>query len=428
MVRLARSLNTDPDRADGPAVDGALADRGGLPEPSLPRDVALLYVATVPAPIRNFLIPYAEHFRRRGWRVDAAANGASSLAALRDAFDHVYELPLSRSILDMRAIISGERAMEALLDSGPDIVHVHTPIAAFVTRVAVRRAPVHQRPAIAYTAHGFHFHRDGNPVANTLFLTAERLAGRWTDRLVVINAEDREAAEHARIVPGSRLVRMPGVGVDTARYSGSCIPPSDVAEARKQLGIGLETPLFVVVGELHPNKRQADVIAALAAMRHRECHLVLLGEGRERARLEAVCARLWMQGRVRFVGFVEDVRPILASATALVLASAREGLSRSVMEALALEVPVIATTARGNRELLGDDCGLVVPTGDVRALANAMDRLVEHPAEALAMGRSGRARMVERYDLRFVIRQHEQMYGAMLAGRVGAFVRGRPAG
>jgi len=394
-----------------------MIERTGVAGTPLPPGVSLLIVATVSISIRAFLIPYARHFRALGWRVDAAANGASSDAALREAFDHVYELPFSRSIRDLEGIVRGERAISAVLESGPDLVHVHTPIAAFITRFAVRRMPPDKRPAVAYTTHGFHFHEGGRPAMNAVFLTAERVAGRWTDRLVVVNDEDYAAAQTNRIVGPTRLVRMPGIGVDTDRYSRSGVDPDALTLARRQLRVGPDTPLFVVVGELNRNKRPEDVIEALALMHHSKAVLVLVGEGRERARLEPLAGLMGLRDRVRFIGFVGDVRPLVGGATALVLPSEREGLSRSIMEALALEVPVVASTARGNRELVDAQSGFIVPTGDIRGLAAAMDWLVDHPVERLEMGRHGRRRMVERYDLPNLVRLHEEMYAGMLAAR-----------
>ncbi len=121
--------------------------------------------------------------------------------------------------------------------------------------------------------------------------------------------------------------------------------------------------------------------------------------------------------RVHILGVVDDVRPVVRAATALILPSKREGLARSVMEALSLGVPVIASTARGNRELVGDDGGRIYETGDVRALAEAMDWMVDHPDERTQMGFHGRLRMVERYDIRALIRMHEALYESMLAER-----------
>ena len=378
---------------------------------------SLLYVATVSSTMRSFLSPYATHFRRLGWRVDAAASGFDAKPDHGRAFDHVTELPMSRSILDVGGILRGERAIERLIwETSPDLVHVHSPVASFLTRLAVRRMPPERRPLVAYTAHGFHFHRGGHPATNALFLAAERVAGRWTDRLVVISDEDEGAARRYRIVPPNRLVRLPGIGLDTSWYSPSSVAPSAVADERTRLHLSEGAPLFVLVGELNVNKRQADAIAALASMRHSDAEMVFLGSGRERSRLEALALAQGLARRVHFAGWVDDVRPVLVGATGLVTTSKREGLSRSVMEALALEIPVVASTARGNRELVGDS-GFVVETGNVGALADAMDWLIDHPDERRAFGLRGRSRMVERYDLQRLIRLHTALYEEMLAER-----------
>ena len=388
------------------------------PEPS-DRPVTLLCVATVSRMIRHFLRPYAEHLRSQGWRVDAAASGAATDTALQSAFDDVFEIPLSRSILDLPGLVRGERAIAGILALQPDIVHVHSPIAAFVTRYAVRRMSRDHRPAVAYTAHGFHFHEGGPRLGNLLYLTAERIAGRWTDRLVVMNSEDEAAALRHRIVPASRLVRMPGIGIDTARYSPDAVPPSVVAGLRDQIGISVNSPVFVVVAELRGRKRQRDVLAALAAMRSPDAHLVLAGSGPDQASLEAQTQALGIAGRVHFLGMIDDVRPVVRAATALILASDREGLARSVMEALALGVPAIVSTARGNEELVDDGSGIVFPIGDTASLTRAMDWMIEHPDERAMMGIRGRERMIEGYDLPLVMQMHEVMYREMLAERAG---------
>jgi glycosyltransferase involved in cell wall biosynthesis len=380
------------------------------------RTRTLLIVATVAHTIGNFLLPYAAHFRSLGWRVDAAANSALADRTLLQAFDHVYELPLSRSILDVGRIVRAERAVTRLLQIRPDIVHVHTPIAGFVTRVAVRREPAERRPAVVYTAHGFHFYDGGNPITNAVFLTAERAAGRWTDRLVVINQEDETAARDHRIIPPDRLVRMPGIGVDTRRYSRSSITSVSSVEL-EGLGVPTDAPLFVVVAELSPRKRVHDAIAALASMRRKDAHLLVAGQGPERVRLERLAVITGVRERVHFLGHVADVRPLVSASIALMLPSEREGLARSVMEALSLEVPVIASTARGNRELIGTDSGILVATADSLGLAAAMDRLAENPDERRAMGARGRERMVENYDLPILLRMHESLYEAVLAER-----------
>ena len=374
-------------------------------------------VSTVSATIRGFLVPYATHFRSMGWRVEAAANGATIDPGLAGIFDELHELPLSRSIFDAAGVLRTLRSLSRILKPGFDIVHVHTPIAAFVTRAAVRRLPAGSRPAVVYTAHGLPFYARGGRARNAVFITAERIAGRWTDRLVVMNDQDYDAALKYRLLPSCRLRLMPGIGVDTRWYSKSNLPADDLASPWAQFGSDPGAPMFTVVGELTLRKRPFDVVAALGHMQHRECHLVLLGDGPERPRVEAAIRDAGVRDRVHLAGVVDDVRPTLVASTALVLASRMEGLPRCVMEALSLEVPVVVTDARGSSDLVAPDAGIIVPVGDVAALARAMDRILDDPEEAHAMAERGRMRMVESYELSILIAQHETLYRDLLAER-----------
>lgn len=398
-------------------MDASEAREARKPNVSPSAGISLLMVTTVGATLSHFLAPYAAHFRALGWRVDAAANGATREPRVLEAFDNVYELPFSRSIRDVRGLARARRALIELLATGPDIVHVHTPIAGLLTRFLAGRLPLDRRPMIAYTAHGFHFHEGGHRATNLAFLTAERIAGRWADRLIVINDEDEAAAIRHRIVSSGRLVRMPGVGLDTRRYSPSAVAPHGPAGVRREAGIPVDSPIFAIIGELNRNKRQRDAIAALPVMRQPGAHLVLAGEGRHRPLLERQAADLGVQDRVHLLGVVDDVRPVMSAAMGLIVPSKREGLSRSVMEALSLEVPVIASAARGNRELVGTDSGLLFETGDIRGLSEAMDWLIDHPSERRAMGLRGRERMVGQYDLALLVRLHDKLYREMLAER-----------
>lgn len=392
----ARYLGTDPGPGAGPS---------------------LLIVATISATIRGFLTPYAAHFRQMGWRVDAAASGATVDPGLEGFFDQLHDLPLSRSIFDVGGMLRTMQGLSRILETGYDIVHVHTPIASSVTRAAIRRIPAATRPAAVYTAHGLPFYPRGGLARNALFVAAERLAGRWTDRLVVINDEDHAAVLKHRIVPPRRLVLMPGIGLDPRWYSRSSVPAEEIAAARSRLAIDPGTPVFTVVGELTRRKRPYDAVAALGRMRHRDCHMVLLGDGPERPRVEAAIRESGVGDRVHIVGVVADVRPFVAGSTALVLTSRMEGLPRCVMEALSLEVAVVTTDARGSPDLVEPDAGIVVPVGDVAALARAMDQIVDDPEAARAMGVQGRARMIERYSLGTLIAQHEALYRDLLAER-----------
>ncbi len=147
----------------------------------------LLIVTTVVDTLRAFLLPYAKYFRTMGWTVDGAARGICGDELSQQSFDHCFELSWSRSLRDVMGMVRASAEMSAILAHGQyDLVHVHTPIASFITRWSAKKQHRQLRVKIVYTAHGFHFFRGGNPASNLIFSSLEWLAGRWTDALIVI--------------------------------------------------------------------------------------------------------------------------------------------------------------------------------------------------------------------------------------------------
>jgi glycosyltransferase involved in cell wall biosynthesis len=370
----------------------------------------LLLATTVPVTLRAFLIPLARRFRGRGWRVDAVAEGISACPDCREAFDRVRDVSWSRNPFDLQRMArAAEQIREIALREDYDLVHVHTPVAAFVTRYALRRAQRNGGPRIIYTAHGFHFHRGGTLWQNLLFRELEKLAGRWTDYLVVINGEDEEAAHRYRIVAPCRIRYMPGIGVDTGCYSPQAESDGEAARVKAELGLAPGVSMLLMTAEFIPRKRHRDALAAFARLARPDACLVFAGNGPLEAAMKQSAARLEVTDRVRFLGFRDDVPALMRAARATILVSDQEGLPRTVMESLSLEVPVIGTRIRGIRDLVEDGAGILVPVGDTDALARAMAWMLDHPEEARAMGRRGRVRMA-RYDIRRILEMHEALY------------------
>jgi glycosyltransferase involved in cell wall biosynthesis len=376
----------------------------------------LLMVATVPDTLRGFLLPFAEHFSSRGFQVDAMADGITRCAACTTGFDRVWDVGWSRHPLDWRNVGACRRVRQVVAQQGYDLVHVHTPVAAFVTRLALRRLRRSGRPRVIYTAHGFHFYRAGPKPQCAVFRALETLAARWTDYLVVINREDEHSAR--RLLPWERVQYMPGIGVDLDRYGPAAVTDAEVARVRRDLGVGPETHVFLVIAEFIPRKRHRDALVAFARLDRPDARLVLAGAGPLLDEVRQQAAQLGIADRVSFLGVRSDIPALVRASVAVVLASEQEGLPRSVMEALSLGVPVIGTRIRGTADLLQGECGLLVPVGDTEALAGAMRTMLDHPDAARDMARRGRARMAE-YDVRIILALHESLYERALATPAG---------
>lgn len=373
----------------------------------------LLIVSTISRFLRDFLLPYATHFRAQGWRVDALTHDTSTYPECQAAFDHLWEVNWSRNPLDPRNLHRTPQFIQTLVErEGYDIVHVHTPVAAFVTRFALRQRK--STPAMIYTAHGFHFHPAGHPLKNFLFAGLERRAGRWTDYLIVINHEDEHAARHMKLIAPEQLRYMPGIGVDhEGCYHPAQVDNSTIGTIRRELGLKASERYFAMVAEFIPRKRHADALRAFSYIIDPTVHLVFVGCGQLEQPVREMAHDLGLQRRVHFLGFRRDAAAIMRGAQATLLPSAQEGLPRCILESMSLEVPVIATDIRGVREMPIRECGKLVALGDITALAQAMHWIVQHPEDAAMLGKQGRAHLAP-YTLHRLLTMHEDLYAEAL--------------
>jgi glycosyltransferase involved in cell wall biosynthesis len=372
----------------------------------------VLMSATVPVFIRAFLLPLGEYFRSLGWRVDAMARDLPQCERTREAFDRVWDIGWSRSPLDPANLLGPPRQLRALVEQERyDLVHVHTHVAAFVTRFALRHRSA--GPKIVYTAHGFSFYPGGARLRNTILRGIEAFAARWTDYLVTMNQDDFEAARRFASLPTERVRYMPGIGVDLDRYRPSTIGASSIEGLRRELGLAPNETVFTMVAEFIHRKRHEDAIRAFGKMANDRAHLLLAGNGPLVPTMRELASSLGLEDRVHFLGFRDDIPTLMRASRAVLLVSAQEGLPRSVMEALCLEVPVIGTRVRGTKDLLDSEHGILVELGDVDGIARALDWAAAHPDRCQEMGRRGR-RAMRPYDVRNIIAEHESLYAEAL--------------
>ena len=187
--------------------------------------------------------------------------------------------------------------------------------------------------------------------------------------MIVINEEDWRAASHWKL--GKKVVKLDGgVGLDLDHYS-----------ATRPLRVWNSTDVVLqitCVGELTVGKRQAWLLHALCRPRLRNAHLTLVGDGPTMETLRDLADRLGVTARVDFVGFSHDVRPWIERTDVVALPSAREGLARCLMEAIAMGRPVVTVPSRGCADVVRDGGGLVAPDPSYEAFATALEMLQDH--------------------------------------------------
>jgi glycosyltransferase involved in cell wall biosynthesis len=380
----------------------------------------LLLASTVPSFMEAFLLPYARHFRAQGWRVDAISNGVACNSECSAAFERVWNVHWSRNPLDPSNLLLAPGAVNKIVEAGAyDIIHVHTPVAGLVCRYARRGR---HAPVRIYTAHGFHFHDNGSHLKNAVFLNLEKLAGRrWTDYLVVINRSDETSAKQHHIIDPERLVYMPGIGLDTRdKYNPGSVDQREIDAFKRSLNLAPAAPVLLMLAEFVPGKRHRDALRAFARVERPTAHLVLAGSGPVMEAMKDLARSLGISTRVHFLGNRRDVPILIRAAAALLLCSEREGLPRSVMEAMALGTPVIGTDIRGIRELLEGGAGYIAKLGDIEELARIITWVLDHPGEASTASRTARER-VSQYEVQRIISMHEELYARAMREKTSCF-------
>jgi glycosyltransferase involved in cell wall biosynthesis len=368
-------------------------------------------VCAVDFTFARFLLPLALAERDAGHQVVAVCSPGPMLERVATAGIRVAPVAIPRGVRPS-ALLAAYRALVDLFRAERfDMVHAHTPVAAALARLAAWRAAV---PRIVYTAHGFYFHDRMPWWRRAPWVAAEWLLGRVTHVLFCQSAEDAAFARRLRLLPAGRPIEAIGNGVDPGPFTGP-----DPA-ARRRLRAAFATPddaiVIVAVGRLVAEKGYAELIDAVGLL---DAHLWIVGErlpsdhaGSVDALLLAAAADARRGARLRLLGTRDDVPAILNAADVFVLASHREGMPRSVIEAMMAGLPVVGTDIRGTREEVVDGItGLLVPAGDAAALAEALGMLCADAGLRARLGAAGRARAVERYDERVVIRRQLAVLG-----------------
>ncbi len=359
----------------------------------------VLEVCNVDFAMRHFLLPVMRGLRERGHEVIGACAEGPLLDLPRAEGFRILPVPMARSMNPLPQA----RALRALVDlmraEKPDLVHAHMPISGLLARTAARIAGV---PRIAYTCHGFLFNQPGPWWRATLALQLERAAGRLTHTYLTVSAEEAQDARRLGIHANPIAVLN---GRDPARFHPD---PEARARLRAELGAGESDCIVIAVSRL---VRHKGFVELLAAMRDTppQCRLWVVGErlpsdhGEDlRPHFDAAAAALGP--RLSMLGYRHDVAALLAAADVFTLPSHFEGLPMSIIEAMLVGLPVVATDIRGPREqVVQDETGLLVPPMTVPPLAKALTTLADDPPLRGRMGAAGRQRALERFDERKII-------------------------
>lgn len=332
----------------------------------------VLFVATVvKLHIMVFHIPFLKWFKENGYEVHVAArNDYDDKQECNIPFcDKFYDLPFERSPFKGNNIIVTKELKEIIGDNEYEIIHCHTPIGGVIGRLAGRNAR-NRGTKIIYTAHGFHFYK-GAPLINWLvYYPVEWWLARYTDILITINEEDFKRANTFQC---RNIEYVPGVGVDNKLFNNI---DEDWKEKRESIGIKDNDFMILSVGELNKNKNHQVIIKAISRLKNKEIKYVICGQGSLEKKLKDLVVECNLQAQVIFLGFRNDIPELLNAADLFAFPSYREGLSLSLMEAMASGLPCVVSKIRGNVDLIkNNQGGYLIEANDIAGFQKGIDLL-----------------------------------------------------
>lgn len=366
----------------------------------------ILHLCTVASSHRYLLLPQLVALREAGHDVIAVSADGEDVAYLERAGIRHRPLEGSTRGFDLRADLRAMRSFARIVrQERPDLVHTHNPKPGIYGRVLSRALGVDH---VVNTVHGLYATPEDTLVRRTVVYGLEALASRCSDLELMQNIEDLELVTSTRISPPDR-VRLLGNGIDIDRFdtklSGAGSANGDRDAIRRELGVAPEATVVLSVGRLVAEKGIPELLAASELLDEPNELLIVGPHDPEKADgLEPALIDRATERGVQFLGHRLDIERLLAAADIFVLASHREGFPRSVMEAAAAGLAVVATDIRGCRQAVDHgETGLLVPAGDVSALADAISALIADPAWRKQLGKAGRRKAEESFDERHVI-------------------------
>jgi glycosyltransferase involved in cell wall biosynthesis len=391
MADDAATLSTGTD------FPGMSPGRHGGKEGRWPLTIA--EIVNSPFAYRHFVQPLVRRLEADGHRIMVLCPEAERFRAEHGAAVELHDIPLLRS-LDLARILGALARMRALLKAGrPDVAHCHMPISGAVGRLAARLAGV---PRIAYTCHGFLFNQPGSWWRRRLSLATERFCGRFTDLLMTVSEAEAEDARRLRLHPDPIAV---GNGRDPTLFR---FDPEARDRVRQEHGVSPDECVIVSVARLVEHKGLLDLVDVMPHL-FGAWRIWIVGDrvpGDRGPDVKHVLeqAQDASGGRLRLLGMRDDIPAVLSAADVFCLPSHFEGLPMSIIEAMLVGLPVVASDIKGVRELVEHRrTGFLPAPNAPQGLAWFLNELITRPEQRRAFGEAGRRKALDRFTEELVL-------------------------
>jgi len=382
--------------------------------------IKVAQIITVSSSLKGLMLNQMQSLQQVGYEIVGISSPGPEIPAVEAAGIRHIPLPMARDIAPLADLKALWQLYTLMRREKFTIVHTHLAKPGLLGQLAARMAGV---PVVINTIHGFHFHDQMSPWKRRFFIQLEKIAAGCSDLILSQNKEDLETALKEGVCPPEKIEHL-GNGIDLTRFNPDHV--SETARQQKQAELGLPHDALVIgfVGRLAAKRKGfLDFLQAGQRVIERcpQVHLLILGEtdyGKPDAVHPTVAKDFGIDSHCHFLGFRpnEELPLWYSLMNLLVLPSPYEGIPRAVMEASAMGVPAVVTDVRGNREAVEPGRnGLLVPLGNVPALAEAIVELLTDHDRAQQMGQAGRRMAIANFDERRIFEKIQIAYAHLLS-------------
>ncbi len=367
-------------------------------------------LSTVDITLYKFALPLMSELKQNDFRVICGARNYGYLDKIEQKGFKTYDIALSRSLSPIALVKSLYQLIRILKKEEIDILHVHTPIASFIGRVAAFFAKVDIK---IYTVHGFIFK------PKVFYYVEKFMAKALTDYIFTVNQEDMDMAVNNGFISGDKAININSVGIDVRCFDPGLINETAKEQLRAGLNIKSNTPVIGYVGRIVRSKGVLDLVHAFVNIRKEiNCQLLLVGPWDFNERpgdviiqdIRRIICENQLEQDIVLLGHREDIADLLSIMDIFVLPSYREGMPVSLLEAMAMEKAVIGTNIRGIKEEITGECGLIYQPKDIDGLQKSIEYYLKNHEEAVQVGKMARQRVIKHFSIDRVIEKQMKVF------------------
>ncbi len=366
----------------------------------------IMQLCAIDRTIKIFLKPLIRHLMDQGLEVICVCSGGPYTEELKREGLDIINVPIERKVGVLSNIKSIFKLYILFKKERPDVLHVHTPVASALGRIAAKLAKV---PIVVYTAHGFYFHDDMPPMKYKLILNIEKYLARYfTDFIFTQSDEDRITAINNRFIDEKKIVCI-GNGIDIyGRFNPQNICNAEINKLYKDFKLTDENIIVTFVGRLVREKGIRELVGAFGSIDNDEARLIIVGDMdqgcRDKKTRDLIVRKYKDNRKIIFLGFREDINNILYFTDIFCLPSYREGMPRTIIEAMAMGCAVVATDIRGCREeVIDGETGFLVKPQSEYDIREKLETLIADKRLLNSMKAKGRERAKEQFDERQIV-------------------------